>query len=108
MVPLSEQEEKTVVNHSYLLKKQMEDHLEADTATLADDRQTPATFVPLARSQFIRADPSTVGGGTEGTSSGLKRDSSTMQAGDEEVEMEMTAEDEALVLWLAQPTSGEA
>ena len=51
VVPMSEGDEKVAVNHMHLVKKQMEDHFDADTATLADDRETPATFMPLARSQ---------------------------------------------------------
>ena len=107
VVLMSEEQEKIEYNHRYLLRQHMTDFFDADTASLLEDRETPATFVPLARSHFLCPESSTAVASASNTT-GSMGDGSADGGGDEEIPMEMSAEDEAMLLGRAQPASGEA
>ena len=94
VVPREEGQENVEFNHSYLLQKEMEDHFDQDIAVLQGSRETPAVFVPLARSTFTRSEASSVGAAA---ATGSKRDASAVSGAEDSMGMEMTAEDEAFV-----------
>ena len=70
VVPMAEAQVKVAVNQDYLVHKQLEDHFEADTEVLRDDKESPAIFVPWERAQLSSTEEA--GSGSAASSGGNK------------------------------------